>query len=144
MTPYNAIPMDSDNYLLHRAPEHLWIYYKIDVTKSSDEVISYSPEIRGCYFKDERYLKHFHIYSENNCLFECIMNLTIKMCGCTAFYMPEVNLVPICGFAKMICIENATISSQFELGHCNCLRSCNEIHYNIVQYFFLQYPYGIS
>lgn len=120
--------MESDDYTELMAAQKQRIDYQITVKMPSDEMRKYPPRERGCYFQDERRLEYFYIYSENNCLFECITNSTIQMCECTAFYMPKVDSIPICGFAKAICIENATLLAKHE--KCNCLPGCDEFSYH--------------
>jgi acid-sensing ion channel, other len=44
---------------------------------------------RQCFFSDERYLRFFKYYTQNNCEVECVANLTIRNCGCQRFYMPS-------------------------------------------------------
>lgn len=89
---------------------------------------------RGCYFPNERELRYFQVYSENNCLFECLTNITIELCECTAFYMPHDHPIPICGYAKMSCVDNTTNFQQHT--KCKCLPACNEIFYS-TQHFIV-------
>lgn len=47
------------------------------------------PKVRQCYFNAERQLKFYHHYSQHNCEAECLMNYTLKECGCVHFAMPS-------------------------------------------------------
>lgn len=89
----------------------------------------------------ERELRFFRNYSENNCLFECETNLTIKRCGCTAYYMPYVKPLPICGFAKMNCVEESSLLALNE--NCNCLPGCNELRYDVTYFELKDNPVSI-
>ena len=90
---------------------NVMISIRPQVTKLSDELHNMKPEMlvshkifcvswheirkifrRNCYFKNERYLRFFKIYTRNNCEMECWANLTLKNCGCVWFYMPSNNL----------------------------------------------------
>jgi hypothetical protein len=44
---------------------------------------------RQCYFAGERHLKFFKLYTKANCELECMTNLTLRYCNCSAFYMPR-------------------------------------------------------
>ncbi len=44
---------------------------------------------RQCYFDGERQLKFFQIYTKANCELECLTNLTLRYCNCSAFFMPS-------------------------------------------------------
>lgn len=56
---------------------------------TANELRSYAPERRSCYYTNERYLKFFKIYTENNCELECLTNFTLSYCGCVKFSMPR-------------------------------------------------------
>jgi hypothetical protein len=47
---------------------------------------------RQCYFAGERQLKFFKIYTKSNCELECMTNLTLRYCNCSAFYMPRKSI----------------------------------------------------
>lgn len=57
----------------------------------------YTPQVRGCYFRSERQLRFFKLYSQKKCEMECLSNFTRDECGCVQFYMPrKLNLVMKC------------------------------------------------
>lgn len=70
----------STNSLLSMEPE---------LTTTSNELRSYSPNERGCFYNDERRLAFNKIYTEQNCEMECIANVTIRQLKCAAFYHPR-------------------------------------------------------
>lgn len=106
------------------------------VSTYSEDFRKFSPENRGCYFTDERKLKFFKSYTENNCLEECLSNYTLKMCNCTGFYMIRKDSTPIC-----IMDDESTCyyrgKQKFpskNLGNppCGCLKTCNDIEYKVI------------
>jgi acid-sensing ion channel, other len=56
---------------------------------TSDNLRSYLPSTRQCYFEGERYLHYFTAYTQRNCELECFTNYTLQECGCTMFNMPS-------------------------------------------------------
>lgn len=60
---------------------------------TSQKLTSWSPEIRHCYYQNERTLKFFKLYTINNCDIECRANKTLEMCGCVAYYHPSENII---------------------------------------------------
>lgn len=95
---------------------------------------------RQCYLENERYLKFFNIYSQQNCELECLANLTITECGCAKFSMPHQNDIPICNGTDIQCytdVRNRIISRTFNDSEeiskdeipCNCFPTCTSIIY---------------
>lgn len=62
---------------------------KPKVVDTSNGLRSYSPEVRGCYFRSERQLRFFKSYSQQKCELECLANFTKNECNCVPFYMPS-------------------------------------------------------
>ncbi|XP_040164851.1 pickpocket protein 28-like [Anopheles arabiensis] len=108
---------------------------------TSENVMSYSPEKRLCYYPHERYLRFFRLYTKGNCELECLSNFTLHMCGCVLFSMPRAANVHICGLAKLACCEEAESilqeqglgsvdnSTKMLLQSCNCLPACIFLKY---------------
>uniref|UniRef100_A0A182WEP0 Pickpocket n=1 Tax=Anopheles minimus TaxID=112268 RepID=A0A182WEP0_9DIPT len=108
---------------------------------TSENVRSYSPEKRLCYYTHERYLRFFRIYTKRNCELECLANFTLHMCGCIQYSMPRAAGVHICGIEKLQCCEQAEAilqeqglglidnSSRTLLRSCNCLPACIFLEY---------------
>lgn len=67
-----------------------------DMIKTEKSLKSYHPNKRQCFFDNERFLKFYTVYTQNNCELECIANVTLKKCGCVKFNMPRLNDTPIC------------------------------------------------
>ncbi|PSN34454.1 hypothetical protein C0J52_20177 [Blattella germanica] len=59
------------------------------VMTTTDGLKNYLPQRRLCYFSNERYLRYFNLYTQQNCNIECLTNYTLKLCGCVTFFMPR-------------------------------------------------------
>jgi acid-sensing ion channel, other len=112
-----------------------------NMIKTSNSLKKYHPEKRQCFFENERYLKFFKSYTDNNCELECIANITLTKCGCVKHGMPRLTGTPICPYSKIKCCENAedelyedqnlfSDDAQSTSEICNCLPSCTSINYN--------------
>ncbi|XP_063619658.1 pickpocket protein 28-like [Cydia splendana] len=110
---------------------------KLDILDTADELAHYSPEVRQCYFPNERYLQFFQKYTSSNCQLECLTNYTVKICGCVSFYMPRNTSTPICKADKYDCIDKALDQYATEedvnestTNECFCLPSCRDVNYD--------------
>lgn len=56
---------------------------------TSDELLYWPPDKRGCYYGNERQLQFFRYYTRRNCDVECETNVTLVTCGCVALYQPS-------------------------------------------------------
>jgi acid-sensing ion channel, other len=85
----NEVPQMSKQFYLvpHQHVINLRINPRLILT--SQELRYLSTDKRQCFFTDERYLRFFKYYTQNNCEVECLANLTIKNCGCQRFHMPS-------------------------------------------------------
>lgn len=52
----------------------------------SDSIENVAIDTRQCLFLNERKLIYFTNYNYHNCMVECRMNLTKKLCGCVPYY----------------------------------------------------------
>lgn len=136
----NRIPRPSEVYF-HVGLESL-VSASVLPTMSytSTDVKSFEPDVRNCYFPKERKLRYFKGYSQNNCNMECTTNYTMKACGCVAYYMPRSNSTPVCGLAKVACLEAAStfLSKQDAdddivsvVDKCDCRPLCVDITYGV-------------
>uniref|UniRef100_A0A336LL33 CSON007051 protein n=1 Tax=Culicoides sonorensis TaxID=179676 RepID=A0A336LL33_CULSO len=102
------------------------------VIQTDPDIKSFDIEHRGCFFEDERKLKFFQKYSQNNCELECVTNSTNRLLNCSMSWMPQMSIKDNCHFAKYyqwINIELSVLRS--DLAKCNCLPACNTIQYNV-------------
>ncbi|XP_031638903.1 pickpocket protein 28-like [Contarinia nasturtii] len=92
----------------------------------------YMPDVRQCYFANERKLRFFKEYTQHNCELECISNFTKRECGCVKFSYPRSIDTKICGAAKFVCSSQAD-SNVYRSGafdKCKCLPGCTSISYD--------------
>ncbi|CAD7089096.1 unnamed protein product [Hermetia illucens] len=129
---YVRVPFNKDVQLLI-TPQYI---------TTSENVKHYSAERRGCFFNEERSLKFFKKYTQNNCVLECLTNYTLTKCGCVKFSMPRTKDMPICQASDILCYQTAEddlLRDQFEHGligysdspDCNCLPACTSIVYQV-------------
>lgn len=71
--------------------EDIQITIKSKIITTAKALRSYSSMQRGCFYDFERQLRFFKSYTENNCLVECLANLTKKKCECVGFSMPSMR-----------------------------------------------------
>ncbi|CAG9811153.1 unnamed protein product [Chironomus riparius] len=113
-----------------------------EIIKTDRNLIHLKPAERGCYFDDEKSLKFFKKYSQNNCEIECFANITMDTCGCVDFDQPFSNPNELClNISRM----DSTCTSKLKTdiyasldfspeSSCSCLPLCNSISYNIKYY----------
>lgn len=70
--------------------EEVEISIKPQLITTSDGLRKYGPSQRKCYFKSERQLRFFKVYTRTNCKEECLANYTKNRCGCVKFSMPSI------------------------------------------------------
>ncbi|XP_069695435.1 pickpocket protein 28-like isoform X2 [Periplaneta americana] len=147
--PICSFPIDGVKVLLHNPTDYpivveqhfrvpldrdVVVGIKPRVMTTSESLRSYEPERRRCYFSSERQLRHFSIYTQQNCEMECLTNYTVSECGCAAYYMPRGQGTSICGAGKRECIQFAADSFTTDddgLDTCNCIPACTEITYDV-------------
>lgn len=174
---YNSCPYDMTNSLLKviihspgefpritqnffNVPFHheVFVAVKPVMTTTTTDLGGYSTDVRQCYFSNERSLKFFKFYSQNNCEHECFTNFTLVTCGCVKVSMPRDNDTVVCapekfhdlffsemyfritridGFSK----HGRSIELRFNLTSeqlesikrpCECLPSCVSLDYELL------------
>jgi acid-sensing ion channel, other len=121
------LPSFANGFISLPAEKSLTVVIKPQVIRTSDVLRTYDPEIRQCYFNDEKFLRYFKMYSQHNCQVECMSNHTAKACGCVEFYMPRSLDIPICGLASRQCTNSVGKDKTMT---CNCLPGCNLLLYD--------------
>ncbi|XP_031352525.1 pickpocket protein 28-like [Photinus pyralis] len=105
----------------------------------SPQLWNYSPKDRRCYFANERYLESYKMYTQQNCLQECVANYTFAQCKCIPFYYasPEEKIT-ICGPANNECVRQSKLkyleiesSNGKESEQCDCLPLCTSLSYEV-------------
>ncbi|XP_068083945.1 pickpocket protein 28 [Anabrus simplex] len=83
------VPLLSEKYFWVPLDHEVLVITTPDLITTSSGLKDYSPHSRQCYFSYERRLKYFKLYTQENCLLECLTNYTLQICGCAGFYMPR-------------------------------------------------------
>ncbi|XP_030760546.1 pickpocket protein 28-like [Sitophilus oryzae] len=155
----------------HRFPTVHSHYFRIPLKKSvsaaitpsvlstSRDVADYNVKKRKCFFQTDMKLKFFSNYSQINCKLECLIDLTIEICGCVQYFMPRNKSTPMCGTEQYECLKlveerQALVFMESNLAKhklmnkhfhkhfggkknmsskysCNCPSMCNTIDYNV-------------
>lgn len=69
--------------------EDTHIMIKPKLITSAEELRSYTPMQRQCFYNSERKLRFYKMYTQNSCEVECLANFTNIECGCVQFSMPS-------------------------------------------------------
>ncbi|XP_072945712.1 pickpocket protein 28-like [Epargyreus clarus] len=65
--------------------------------KTDSSLRALEPNLRQCYFQNERHLEHFLFYSGTNCKQDILINYTKRICNCIYYNWPRKNIFePIC------------------------------------------------
>lgn len=140
------------NSIYMPSEQHGSISIKPRVTVTSEGLRSYSPQVRGCYFRSERQLRFFKSYSLQKCEIECLANFTRNKCGCVRFDMPSISMLifffenrikdclstgdnrtKVCRYSGHNCYVLAQIefTKNLMLQDCQCLPDCTVTNYEV-------------
>ena len=80
-------------------------------------------------------MKFFKVYTEHNCLLECMLEKATQKCGCVSWEFPykDSNKLPFCIGKGQIChkffikINSKSVEAKKE---CGCLPDCSYIKYD--------------
>ncbi|XP_031340949.1 pickpocket protein 28-like [Photinus pyralis] len=104
----------------------------------STELLDYSPKARKCYFFSEKYLASYKLYTQQNCLYECLANYTLEHCGCIPFYFAAIDIeAEICGPGRSQCVKESKLKylkneeNSNPEDQCDCLPSCTSLSYEV-------------
>ncbi|XP_062557744.1 pickpocket protein 28-like [Armigeres subalbatus] len=137
----DEIPSVQNKFYRLSHQSRLSIIVKPELTATYPELRKHHHTRRQCYFNDERYLRYFKIYNKENCLQECISNLTAQECGCVGFHSPRSADVPICDGQDLYCPEWSIekFIRKMDYSHrnleledlCGCLPACTTLKYGV-------------
>jgi acid-sensing ion channel, other len=85
----NSVPKMEKHYFRVPLEQEVIATISLSVTTHSDELRQLAPNERQCYFHDERQLKFFKEYTQENCELECAASYVKEHCGCVRFNMPS-------------------------------------------------------
>uniref|UniRef100_A0A0K8VEQ2 Sodium channel protein Nach n=1 Tax=Bactrocera latifrons TaxID=174628 RepID=A0A0K8VEQ2_BACLA len=139
------IPQVSNQFVRIPMGKEVVIAVKPNMITTSAGIAEYPPQRRQCFLEHERTLRFFKVYTQNNCVLECLTNLTLANCGCVKFSMPRTLEMPVCAENKIPCYDRAEdvlLLREFRQGlkesrlnylgatQCNCLPACTSLAYN--------------
>jgi acid-sensing ion channel, other len=102
-----------------------------EIIKTDQSLGSYTPRERGCYFKGEKKLKFFRIYTRRNCEFECYAKHLLSKLKCVPFFMVRNETTEVCGAEKTFELELEFYYALRNAESCQCLDECDSIKYSI-------------
>ena len=105
-----------------------------EIIRTDEDLKSIDPKQRGCYFKDERQLKFFKVYTRRNCEFECLAGILSanSRLNCTPFYMVRNNDMEMCDYRHQMDVQYASEkANSLSKSSCDCFDECDSIKYNI-------------
>jgi acid-sensing ion channel, other len=88
----HEVPQFESNFIAIGTEGLANVALKPKIIATSDDLRTYSPSNRKCYFSDEYQLKYFEQYAEINCEIECQIKEILKHCGCFAGNFPSKYL----------------------------------------------------
>ncbi|KAM3965950.1 pickpocket protein 28 [Aphomia sociella] len=119
------------------------------ITYKTDTALrSLDPELRQCYFQNERKLEHFHFYTASNCKFDIILQEAKLQCNCSLYNWPRKNIKDrVCStpldFKCVYKVKDEVTEQQIyayyndceegkfsKSSFTSCHPSCNEVIYN--------------
>lgn len=111
--------------------KNLIYFINIESHRTSSELRRYTPDLRRCYFEDERKLYYFKAYTKALCDWECQANWTLKNCGCVKFSMPRNKSIPVCDENGIECSRIYSPNyPKASMIPCDCFPPCNDISYS--------------
>lgn len=133
--PYELpVSKQSQNF---RYDKSLDVLITAEVIQTDEDLRHLSIDQRQCYFKDERNLKFFKVYTKNNCERECKTFIVFDACKCAPYYYIRNRTMNVCDVPGSECslqfinIDFDHFEGLFEsAGVCKCLPTCNSIIYS--------------
>jgi acid-sensing ion channel, other len=104
-----------------------------EIIRTDEDLRSYKPEKRGCYFEHERKLKYFQVYTRRNCEFECFKdNLNNDpLLNCTPYFVVRDESEVVCDYRQEVASRQQSLRALRDIAKCGCLDECNSIKYKL-------------
>jgi acid-sensing ion channel, other len=120
------------------------------IITTSEELQTYSVDVRKCFFSNERHLKYFAQYTQLNCRTDCEAVRVLKECGCLLIFIEGKELQPTqnvfitfiefmlsghkdydtCGLRDHACVDYFILKLELSIYlECNCLPACTSINF---------------
>jgi acid-sensing ion channel, other len=103
------------------------------IIETDADLANLDPVKRGCFFKGEKKLKYFKVYSRRNCEFECLSEALhrSRYLNCTPYYMIRSKSMDHCDYRHEYEMRQEMYYIKEEGLDCFCLDECDSIKYNI-------------
>ncbi|KAI5639801.1 amiloride-sensitive sodium channel domain-containing protein [Phthorimaea operculella] len=116
--------------------------------KTDTNLRSLTPDVRQCFFQNERSLEYYEFYTDNNCKHDLLIREAVQRCNCVMYNWPRKEVSgPVCSTRlDFDCIEGvrATVEKQLidayfddseeqrrpKSSSSSCHPSCNNILYS--------------
>uniref|UniRef100_A0A1I8P290 Pickpocket protein 28-like n=1 Tax=Stomoxys calcitrans TaxID=35570 RepID=A0A1I8P290_STOCA len=141
----DEVPILAKHFVPIAGDKKMLIAIKPKMITTSVDVAAYDARKRRCFMNEERHLRFYKIYSQNNCERECLTNITYSQCGCVHFAMPRFQGTAVCHEDKMDCmiksekqlllkhfldnLQGEEQSFEKSIDNCNCLPACTSLEY---------------
>ncbi|RZC37263.1 ASC domain containing protein [Asbolus verrucosus] len=106
------VPRLSKHYFRVPLNKAVVVAVQPELVITSDAVKKFRAEKRKCYLNSERPPKHFKIYTQSNCLLECLTNYTLRMCGCANLKLKNSKIKYLERLERMKLIVIASLLAQ--------------------------------
>ncbi|KAG5671103.1 hypothetical protein PVAND_001317 [Polypedilum vanderplanki] len=113
-----------------------------EITRTDENLKALTSIERDCYFEKEKKLKYFKLYTQENCVMECIFEYLIDKCKCihpNHIYGPKHASIEFCQWREVDCIQLEQDRYFQKYGklleeNCTCLSTCDSLIYHIRKY----------
>jgi acid-sensing ion channel, other len=127
------LPGSSDDYdtILFDYGYELEVLITPEIIRTDEDLKSYDPHERGCYFPGERKLRYFQVYTRKNCEFECLsdmMGMDTKL-NCTPYFVIRDQESEVCSYLNKLDMDLQLILAMRNVSKCGCLHECESIKY---------------
>lgn len=138
--PPDELPMMQEKHDVFgfAGKRRLEILISPSVIISDESLKSLQASDRSCYFKGERKLRFFKVYTRHNCEIECFSNYSLDLCKCVSFDIIRDKTTKVCGITEkdIDCGGNFLLTkyrifySRKGFASCSCLPTCKSVTYN--------------
>jgi hypothetical protein len=127
------LPGSSDDYdtILFDYGYELEVLITPEIIRTDEDLKSYDPHERGCFFPGERKLRYFQVYTRKNCEFEClsdILGMDTKL-NCTPYFVIRDQESEVCDYRQKLDMDLQLILAMRNVSKCGCLDECESIKY---------------
>ncbi|CAD7089986.1 unnamed protein product [Hermetia illucens] len=131
----NVFPSETTIEKLIPIHSEVLVRIRPTVITCSNQVRQLGVTERNCLFPEERRLRFFSEYDDENCIIECQILSIIERCECVPYYFIEVPNIPVCNFTKIPCLvdnfEHTIVRKESAEYRCECPPSCQNTIFDV-------------